>query len=647
MNKFRTGYLLLFLLTLSICKTIRAQVKLPQLIRDSMVLQREARINIWGQASPGERITVKFNGKVSSTKTGDSGRWLVTFPPMKAGGPYTMQIDASNHIKLHDILIGDVYICSGQSNMVHQLELHKERYEKEIAEARYPQIRHFAIATKTDLRQPAEDLPSGNWKSANPADVLRFSAVAYFFAKTLYDKYKVPIGLINASVGGTPIEAWTSEDGLKNFPSILATIEKNKDTGYVNTMNRMAAERNASRPKSVDNGLAGPKRWFDTSYIPKGWHAINIPGFWEDQGISDLDGVVWYRREIDVPAGMTGIPAKMYLGRIVDADFLYINGQLVANTTYQYPQRRYALAPGVLKPGKNLVVIRVINNSGKGGFIPGKPYELKAGDQRLDLKGDWQYKVGEAFERGRNLPTQGLSAQNQPTALYNAMIAPLINYTIRGFLWYQGETNIENASAYQQLLPALIKNWREKWKQGDLPFLYVQLPNFMEAKYHPSESDWAVLRDAQLKTLVVPNTAMAVAIDLGEWNDIHPGNKKDVGVRLALAAQHLVYKDQNIVPSGPLYKSFVVEGNRIIVNFTHTGSGLKSIDGEELSQFAIAGRDKRFIWAKAKIEGDKVIVWNDTIVDPLYVRYAWADNPDGANLYNMEGLPGSPFRTDD
>ncbi|MEJ7677122.1 MAG: sugar-binding domain-containing protein [Segetibacter sp.] len=266
------------------------------------------------------------------------------------------------------------------------MELHKERYADDIANANYPQIRHFFIPTLNNLQHPQDDLPSGYWKSANPEDVRRFSAVAYFFAKTINDKYHIPIGLINASVGGTPIEAWTSEAGLKEFPAVINTIQKNKDTAYINDINRKALASKASPSKQQDKGLTGVENWFDTSYIPKRWHNINIPGYWEDQGLKDLDGVVWYRREIDVPSSMTGMPAKIALGRIVDADYLYVNGVLVGNTTYQYPQRRYQLPAGLLKPGKNILVIRVINNSGKGGFIPDKPYYLTAGDKRLILK---------------------------------------------------------------------------------------------------------------------------------------------------------------------------------------------------------------------------------------------------------------------
>ena len=641
-KKINVLFVLLLLLNVgSIC----AQVRLPRLVRDSMILQRDTRINIWGWAAKNEKINIKFNNKSYKTTTGSDGKWLIQLQPMKGGGPYTMDITGSNKISLKEILIGDVWICSGQSNMVHQMNIHDVTYAKDIAEANNPQIRHFWIPTLTNLQGPQDDLPTGYWKPAIGNDVRPFSAVAYFFAKKIYEKYHVPIGLINASVGGTPIEAWTSEEGLKDFSAIQATIMKNKDTAYINGANR-AAFNNAVRPQQNDLGMLGEKKWFDVSYIPKGWKTINVPGYWEDQGIRDLNGIVWYRKEIDIPASMTGKQARVFLGRIVDADVLYINGKEVGNTTYMYPQRRYNVPADVLKAGKNIFVVKVTNTNGKGGFVPDKPYCIFAGNDTVDLKGEWQYKVGEVYQpRSGGAGGGGISAQNQPTALYNAMVAPLINYTIKGFLWYQGEANTNRAEEYAKLQPAQIMDWRKKWKQGDLPFLYVQLPGFMDYNYLPSESQWAGLRESQLRSLSVPNTAMAVAIDLGEWNDIHPDNKKTVGDRLALAAEKLAY-GENLIYSGPLYESSKVEGNRITIIFSSVGSGLLTNDGEEPGEFAIAGADKKFVWAKAKLEGDRIIVWNDAVANPMYVRYAWADDPVNPNLFNKEGLPATPFRTD-
>lgn len=634
-----------FVLVVTTINTSFAQVKLPQIVRDSMILQRDIPVNIWGWSAVNEKVSVKFNGKTYKTKGNAEGKWSIKLPATKAGGPYTIDIIASNKISIKEVLFGDVWFCSGQSNMVHQLNIHDVTYAKEIAEANDPQIRQFWVPTLTSLQGAQENLPSGFWKAAVGEDIRPFSAVAYFFAKNISEKYKIPVGIINASVGGTPIEAWTSEEGLKDFAALQTTITKNKDTAYLNSLNRRLTNTPRMAPP-VDAGLANAVKWFDVNYIPKGWRNINIPGYWEDQGIKDLNGVVWYRREITIPASMVGKAAKGFLGRIVDADELYINGVRVGNTTYQYPQRRYVIPANVLKAGKNIFVIRVTNNAGKGGFVPDKPYCIFAGNDTVDLKGTWQYKVGlvnRPFAGG--FGGGGINAQNQPAALYNAMVAPVINYTIKGFCWYQGESNAGKPQEYGALQTAQIHDWRNKWKQGELPFLYVQLPGYMDYNYLPSESGWAVLRQQQLNTLAVPNTAMAVAIDLGEWNDIHPDNKKDVGIRLALAARKLAY-NENINYSGPLYQSTQIDGNKIIISFNHIGSGLITNDGEELSEFAIAGADKKFVWAKAKIEGDKVIVWSDEVKEPMYVRYAWADNPVNPNLYNKEQLPASPFTTE-
>lgn len=645
MNKLLiTAAFSLCLLTLH--STLPGQVRLPVLIRDSMVIQRDVDLKIWGWADVGERVSVKFQGKNYKTKTASDGKWYLKIPPMKAGGPYTMVIAASNRITIHNILVGDVWICAGQSNMVHYLELHKDRYAEEIAGANFPEIRQFLIPTSTRLEGPVDDLSSGSWKSANPEDVRRFSVVAYFFALGIYEKHHVPIGLINASVGGTPIEAWTSEEGLKEFPDMLNTIQKNRDTAYVNRTKReaMASRREAMRNKGVDRGLAGPLTWYDTSYTPQNWHNIHIPGYWEDQGVRDLDGVVWYRKEIEIPASMTGVPAKIELGRIVDADKLFINGRQAGQTTYQYPQRRYTVPAGVLKPGKNLFVIRVVNNMGKGGFVPDKPYYLSAAGQTINLQGDWQYRVGQVFSKARISPG-GISAQHQPTALFNAMIAPLTNYAIKGFLWYQGESNESRPAEYKKLVPALILDWRRHWELGEVPFLCVQLPKYMDVNYSPEESNWALLREAQLESMELTNTGMAVTLDLGEWNDIHPGNKKPVGDRLALWARKLAYGEQDLICSGPIYRSYSIEGNKMTLTFDHVGSGLMSGNGEELDHFAIAGPDKKYKWGRAIIKDNTVVVWNDDIQNPVYVRYAWADNPDFANLFNQEGLPASPFQT--
>jgi sialate O-acetylesterase len=632
------------------CYPAKGTIRLPKLIADGMVLQREKKISVWGWASPGEKVSISFNGKSYRTSTLVDGKWLVVLPAMKAGGPYTMDISGTNSIHLKDILIGDVWLCSGQSNMQTQMAEIKENYADEISHAEYPQIRQFLVPNKIDSPQVHSDVTGGQWLPATPVNVLNFSGTAYFFALAVYKKYHVPIGIINASWGGTPIEAWISEDGLKDFPLAQKNYRNLLDTAYINQINAAVNKTNSIErertSKKYDKGFNGPKTWFDTTYKDNTWRQILVPGYWNDEGIR-LNGVVWYRKEINLPKSVIGQSGLLYLGRMISTDEVYVNGKFCGQTYNPYARRRYTIPPNLLKPGKNSIVVRVSCPSGKGGFVPDKPYYLSVGDYHADLTGIWTYKVGQAFTP----PEPGaaniqFNLANQPVQLYNVMIAPLLNYGIKGFLWYQGESNTGKAKEYGKLMPALIDDWRQNWGDKTIPFLYVQLPNFMEMQYLPSESQWAELREAQFKTLAIPNTGMAVTIDIGEWNDIHPLNKKDVGYRLALAAEKMAYNETNLVASGPLYQSSVVQGNRIVINFSSVGSGLIIKGGGELSEFAIAGADKKFVWAKAVIEGDKVVVSAAGIDHPMYVRYAWADNPDNANLYNAEGLPASPFRTD-
>lgn len=626
-----------------------AQLQVPRLISDSMVLQRDTPIPVWGWAAPGAKVQIRFNGKKTTVTTGETGKWRAILPAMPAGGPYTMELEAEKKITVKDILIGDVWLCSGQSNMVLTMERVKEKYPEEITGATNSDIRNFFVPTVADAAKLYEDIPQGKWNGSTPKNVLDFGAAAYFFARKIYAAHHVPIGIINASVGGTPIEAWISEEGFDGFPAETKRIAQIKDTAYVNSIATAFANirRNMVAPvQAPDKGIAGSLPWYHNSYVPQGWHTMLLPGYWADQGIKGLNGVVWFRKDINVPEQMLNQPAKLFMGRIIDADQTYVNGVLVGGITYQYPPRRYELPAGLLHAGKNTIVVRVTNTAGKGGFVPDKNYSLVAGQHKIDLRGDWLYKVGQVFAPVQAMPPgtgMPVVMRNEPTGLYNTMIAPLTSYPVKGMVWYQGETNADKAGQYEKLLTALIKDWRKKWNRNELPFLFVQLPNFMEVQYLPSESNWALLRDGQRKNLSVPNTAMAVTIELGEWNDIHPLQKKEVGERLALAAEKLAYGNPEIVYSGPLIKSAKRMGNKVVLDFEHSGTGLVAKADTVLHHFAIAGKDKRFIWAHAVIEGNTVIVWSDEMTDIQIIRYAWADNPDGANLYNREGLPASPF----
>jgi len=630
---------LLFTLSGSVFATVR----LPKLISDGMILQRDSRVKVWGWATPSEKVTIEIARQELTSVANGEGEWFVKLSPVKAGGPYTMEIKGENTIKINNILFGDVWLCSGQSNMELPMYRVKPKYEEEIKNSGNSNIRYFAVPQKYNFKTENADLESGSWREANPVNVLNFSATAYFFAMELNKKYNIPIGLINASLGGSPVEAWMSETALKAFPDLLNEACKFRDDTLIKEIESADNARIKGWNKESDAKDEGLKLGYSKpDFDDSGWATMNIPGYWANTTIGDVNGVVWFRKEFQISAEDAGKPASLNMGRIVDADTVYINGKPVGSVSYQYPPRWYKVPQGVLVIGKNSIVVRIVSNSGKGGFVPDKPYQLTLEGKTVDLKGEWRMKPGCAMP-----PLAGQTfVRWKPMGLYNAMIAPLLNYSIKGAIWYQGEANTWNPDEYAKLFPAMILDWRKNFGQGEFPFLFVQLPNFMEAKAQPSESNWAKAREAQLKTLSVSNTGMAVMIDKGEWNDIHPLDKLDVGKRLALTAQNLAYKDKKTVYSGPLYKSMKIKGNKIELTFSQTGSGLTTGNQKELKQFAVAGADHKFVWAKVVIKKNKIIVRSENIKSPVAVRYAWADNPEGANLYNKEGLPASPFRTD-
>nr|WP_084708682.1 sialate O-acetylesterase [Hymenobacter norwichensis] len=635
------------LLAMVAAQQATAQVRLPRLVSNGMVLQREQPVRIWGWAAKGEKVSVAFQGKSYQATTGPDGQWHVSLPAMKAGGPYELKIKASNELSVKDILVGDVWLLSGQSNMETPMSRLRDKYPEVIAQAANPRIRQYEVPMSYAFQKPRTDVTGGKWIAADPQTVLQFSGVGYFFAKEINAKYQVPVGLIKDAVGGSPAEAWLSADALKQFPTYEQQGAKYKDSAMVAGIRQREGAAVANWYKQLyqaDQGEArGQHKWSAPDHDASSWATMNVPGYWASQTpMGMVNGVMWFRKEVEVPAAMVGQPARLELGTLVDADSTYINGQLVGTTGYQYPPRKYEVKPGVLKAGKNVVVVRLINNGGRGGFTPEKNYQLIAGGQTLDLRGPWQYKLGATMS-----PTPGTTTfQYQPGGLFNGMIAPVLPYAIKGVLWYQGESNTGHAQDYQALMTSLINDWRAHFQQPKLPFLYVQLANFMAVRPEPTESGWAAVRDAQRRTLTVPYTGMAVITDAGEWNDIHPLDKQTPGHRLALAAQKVAYGDSKVVSSGPLYQTMQVAGNKATLSFASTGGGLVAKGGEPLKGFAVAGPDKKFVWAQARIDGNKVVVWNDQVPNPTVVRYAWADNPEGANLYNKEGLPASGFTTE-
>lgn len=616
-----------------------AQVRLPKLISNGMVLQRDLPVKIWGWASKNESINIKFDGKDYNVKADNDGNWELLLPAKKAGGSYEMNITAKNKITLKNIIFGDVFLCSGQSNMELPMGRLIDQYPGVIANSENPNIRQFLVPDEYDFKQERTDFSGGSWQAANPKSVLDFSGVAYFFALEINKKQHIPVGIINAALGGAPAQAWISEEGIKRFPDYYAEAQKFKNSALITEIESSDQALSNNWYKNLNLKDEGIKHNWKANMDDHNWEEMNVPGYWANGSLGKVNGVVWFKKDINVPKSMLGKPVKLLLGRIIDADSVFINGKFVGFTSYQYPPRRYLFNGDILKEGKNTITVKLINNSGNGGFVPDKNYQLLTDQDTINLTGKWKYKLGAKMEPA---PSQTF-VRWKPLGLYNAMIAPLKNYKIKAALWYQGESNSSNSKEYGSLMQNLIANWRKELSAPILPFIYVQLPGFMERSSNPTESNWAELREQQRQLSSVKNTAMAVAIDLGEWNDIHPLNKKDVGKRLALQAEYLIYGNLKSIHSGPTFKSVTLNNNKLVLSFDNIGKGLTAKGNSGLKHFAIAGADKKFIWATAEIQKDKIVVWNNSIPKPVYVRYAWADNPETANLYNKDGLPASPF----
>lgn len=622
MKRFLLIVCLIFL-SFTVLLPLSAKVRLPRLVSDRMVLQRDVELKIWGWASPGEKVTVRFQGKHYNTETDATGSWQVLLPPQKAGGPFLLEV---NERVIRDVLVGDVWLCSGQSNQETPIARLTEMFP-EINVSNNHMIRHYKVPTQNSVGGLKEDI-AGNagWHSAVASDVLNWTSLAYFFAQEAYDRYKVPVGMLVSSLGGSAIESWVSQKNLKMFPELVF------DKAALDSM-RLAKQ---------DKGAG---KWQQKNMDDMDWATMKVPGYWRENGIHTR-GTVWYRKTFSVPESMVGRHARLYMGTLVDSDSIFVNGTFVGFTSYTYPPRKYDIPAGVLTEGKNVITVRLTANSANGGFVKGKNYKIVGDDAEIELTGTWKYKIGinqnevvKYADRLKNLNKAG-------SGLYSGMIYPISNYQVKGTIWYQGESNAGRPQIYASLLEALIKDWRELWNMPDMPFLLVQLPNFMEKNDSPSDSGWARIREAQLKTaLNVPYTSLAVTYDVGEWNDIHPLNKKVVAQRLFLGARKLVYGEK-ITGSGPLYKEMKVEGDKIILTFTEIGRGLICKEGKTLRHFAIAGEDQKFVWADAVIRGNKVIVSSKIVKNPVAVRYAWSNNPEDANLCNKEGLLASPFRTD-
>lgn len=609
-----------------------ASLKLPRVFADHMVLQRNQPVKIWGWADPGKSVTITFADQQLQAQADDSGKFQAQLRPMPAGGPYRMTVTSDTMLVVDDILVGDVWIAGGQSNMEWQLQWEVNNWKEEVKDSNYPQIRFFHVPNDFS-ETPQKDLTGGEWKVASDSTSPGFSAVAWFFAKHNHLEKGVPVGIVESFWGGTPAEAWTSIETLAHTPGYEDEAKKiiHPEISWeeFRKENDAKEERKWALMRDTAGAMATGAQRVD--YDDSKWEKLDLPCNCE---MTDL---AWMRREVTLPADAKNV--ELYIDRVVQEAFIFFNGTLVYKKSWNEDEKPIAIADSLLRTGKNVIAYRAANSWDNHVYF-GNPNEmwLKVSGKKISLEGNWKYS--NMVEPP--LP-QSIKLFQMPSFLYNAKIVPIGGYTARGVIWYQGENNTGEPQYYHQLFANMIGDWRALWG-NDLDFLFVQLANFMERKDQPQEnSNWALLREAQTQTLSTPHTGMAVTIDIGNADDIHPKDKQDVGARLWLAARKVSYNEK-LVYSGPVYQSIKVRGNEVTVQFGHIGGGLKT--SGKLVGFAVAGADKQFHWAMAEINNGKVILSSPEVPHPVAVRYAWADNPE-ATLYNEENLPAVPFRTDD
>jgi sialate O-acetylesterase len=618
---------------------VNAQIRLPNFFSDNTVLQRNGSIPIWGWASAHEKIVVQFNKQSKTTEADKNGKWIVRLDAENAGGPYVLNIEGKNNLQLKNVLVGDVWLCSGQSNMEWTVG-QSANAKKEIAGANYPFIRHIKIQRSLNAL-PDEDIKHTDWKVCDNNTVADFTGVGYFFAQHIYEKTKVPIGLINSSWGGTNIETWISREGFESndeykemiasMPKIsLDSINSRKNFAIITKIENL--QENKLKNIDVTN-------FKDANFDDTRWPLMNLPQLWEEQILGDIDGIVWVRKTITLNADDIKEKATLELSSIDDEDVAYINGIKVGSTNGWNVQRKYPIPTGILKEGKNTIAIRMVDTGGGGG-MHGDSADVKLTliNSKIALHGKWKYQV-EAI-------LKNTTPNSLPSLCYNSMIAPLIPYAFKGVLWYQGESNASRSIQYRKAFPLLINDWRKKFTNKKMAFYFVQLATYTANGNSNQGCGWAELREAQAMTLSLPNTGMAVTTDLvTDPTDIHPTNKQDVGKRLAAIALNNLY-NKKMICSGPTYKAMKIKGNEIILSFGNIGSGLStpSKDGY-VKGFEIAGIDSVFHFAKALIKGNTIVLSSEKVFNPIAATFGWIGDATSCNLFNKEGFPTTPFRT--
>lgn len=634
---------------LAICALARADVRLPAVIGDNMVLQQKSDAAIWGWAAAGEKVSVRgawSDAAVEATAAAD-GRWRVNLPTPVAGGPYTLTVAGTNTLTLKNVLVGEVWVCSGQSNMEWSFNHGVDNGDQELAAAKHPNIRFFLVP-KTIAVEP-RDNTDATWVECSPETVRPFSAVGYFFGRELRTKLDVPVGLIGSYWGGTRAEPWTSEKTLRALGGYDEALEPVlAERRAPGTANQRGAEQLQRWWAELPKKDPGSETWAAATFDDSSWEQTKLPGLWEDTPIGTFDGVVWYRRTFELPATLADKPLVIATCPIDDMDTIWLNGQRVGATElpgrWNFP-RKYAVPAGVAKAGKNVIAVRVVDTGGAGGFM-GDATQLWIGADsddagaRVAVAGDWRVHKGATLADLPRMPQVQELHPNLPTVLSNGMLDPLIPFTIRGAIWYQGESNRMEAMEYRRLFPAMIGDWRARWGVGDFPFYFVQIAPYA---YDGDAGQTSELREAQTMTLATPNTGMAVTIDIGNPRDIHPHNKQEVGRRLALWALAKTYGQSDLECYGPMYREMKVEGDAVRLLFDHA-AGLKADGGTPL-HFTIAGEDQVFHPAQARIDGETIVVSSPDVPHPQAVRYAWGTTDEG-NVRNGAGLPAPCFRTD-
>lgn len=640
-----------------------AEVQLANIFADHMVIQRDQPIRVWGKGEPGENIHVKIGENENHTIVNKDSTWILLLKSMPAGGPVELQVSGNNRIVVTDILLGDVWVCGGQSNMEWTI-IRTNNYERAVKNANSDRIRFIKVPKKRSFSLK-EDIQPTKWKKALGDNILNFSAVGYYFGQYVHKEIGVPIGLISSNWGGTKVESWMSEDAISNFKDYDEDLEKIQSISmdlddYEKIDDKVARQKLSAYYPENDKGIE--EAWYQPEFDDSDWKEMEIPTAWEDAGLEEYDGVVWFRKKFKLTEALKNKRLFLRLGYINDFDVTWINGHRIGETLSQKIWRTYRVPAKYLNPdGENVIAVRVFDYGEKGGLDEARADKIsfdldkwKITDYTLRIDGTWKYQPSLKKEF-KDVPLidyipLSISPNDYPCLLYNGMIGPITNFAMKGVIWYQGESNAksrEDAIFYRELFPAMIEDWRTHWNQ-EFPFLFVQLANFRKPAEQPVEGFWPYLRESQLKALNAPKTGMAVIIDIGDADDIHPRNKLDVSKRLGLAAMNKAY-GKELVYSGPIYKTCKKKKNGFLIEFDHVGSGLVSQNRYGyINGFTIAGSDSQFVWAKAEIVSkDKIFVHQDGIKSPIAVRYGWADNPSDLCLYNKEGLPASPFRTDD